>query len=278
VPGTPAIVVNYMPGAGGLTMFSHLYNAAPKDGTAIGNTFGTITVNQLFKPDAARYDAVKFNWLGSVSRDISVLAVNATAPVQTLQQAASREVVVGSIGRANSTYYFPALIRSLLGAKIKIVSGYRSGNAIYKAMESDEVQGYAPVWLSLVSVKPDWLRDKKVVVLAQSGVAKHKDLPDVPLLYDLAKDEEQRQMVRFFSAMAPIDRASVAPPGVPVERVAALEKAFAATMKDPAYLEDMAKRRLTVEPSSKAEVVAAVNQIMHTPAPLVSRIKKAFEE
>jgi tripartite-type tricarboxylate transporter receptor subunit TctC len=278
IPGEPNVTVNYMPGAGGLNMFNHLYNLAPKDGTVIGNTFGTLPINQLFKPDAARYDAAKFNWLGSVSRDVSVLSVNATAPVKTLEDAKKNEMVIGSIGLGNGTYYFPALINTVLGTKIKIITGYPSGNEIYKAMEANEVYGYAPVWLSLVSVKPDWLRDKKVVLAAQSGTVKHKDLPDVPLLYDLAKTEEHKQMVRFFSATAPIDRASAAPPGVPADRLAALEKALAATVKDPAYLTEMTERKLTVDPSSKADVVAAVRQIIETPPALVQRIKVAFGE
>jgi len=166
IPGAPNVVVGYMPGAGGLNMFNHLYNIAPKDGTVIGNTFGTLPINQLFKPDAARYDARKFNWLGSVSRDVSVLAVNATAPVKTLEAAKSAEMIIGSIGLGNGTYYFPALINTVAGTRIKIITGYPSGNEIYKAMEAGEVHGYAPVWLSLVSVKPDWLRDKKVALVA----------------------------------------------------------------------------------------------------------------
>jgi tripartite-type tricarboxylate transporter receptor subunit TctC len=278
VPGAPAMVVNYMPGAGGIVMFNHLYNAAPKDGTVIASTFGTLAINQLFKPDGIRYDASKFSWLGSVSRDVSVLAVNATAPVQSLEQAKSREMVVGSIGLSNATYHFPALINSVLATKIKVITGYRSGNEIYKAMEANEVHGYAPVWLSLVSVKPDWLRDKKVVLVTYSGTTTHKDLTGVPLLYDLVKEEEPRQMVRFFSATAPIDRAFAAPPGVPADRLTALEKALSATLKDPAYLEEMAERKLSVEASSKSEVVAAVSQILNTPAPLAARIKTAFGE
>jgi tripartite-type tricarboxylate transporter receptor subunit TctC len=280
IPGEPAITVNYMPGAAGLNMFNHLYNAAPRDGTVFANTFGTLPVNQLFKPDAVRYDAQKFNWLGSVSRDVSVLAVNATAPVKTLEDAKKNEMVIGSIGLGNGTYYFPALINAVLGTKIKIITGYPSGNDIYKAMEADEVHGYAPVWLSLVSVKPDWLRDNKVALVAQSGTVKHKDkeLADVPLLYDLVQKEDDRQMVRFFSASAPIDRASAAPPGVPADRLAALEQALSATVKDPAYLAEMAERKLTVDPSSKDEVVAAVRQIIETPPALVARIKAAFGE
>jgi tripartite-type tricarboxylate transporter receptor subunit TctC len=259
-------------------MFNHLYNLAPKDGTVIGNTFGTLPITQLFKPDAIRYDARKFNWLGSVSRDVSVLAVNVDAPAKTLQQAKTSEIIIGSIGTGNGTYFFPALLNTVLGTKIKIISGYPSGNEIYKAMEAREVHGYAPVWLSLVTVKPDWMRDKKILVLAQSGTVKHKDLPNVPLLYDEVSDPEHKQMVQFFSATAAIDRAAAAPPGVPAERLAALEKALTATVKDPAFIAEMTQRKLTVDPSSRAQVEAAVSQILDTPKPVVARLKEAFGE
>lgn len=276
--GNPNVIVRFMPGGGGLTMFNHLYNVAPKDGTVIGNTLATLPALQIFRPNAARYDALKFNWLGSISKDIYVLSVRSNAPATTLQSLKTKEVPIGSIGEGNPTYYFPALTNKLLGTKLRIITGYPGGSAIYKAMESGEVDGYAPVWLSISTVKADWLRTGKVTLLLQGGPTRMRQLPNVPTLVELVKTPEQRQMALFLAAWAPIGRAVAAPPGVPVDHLAALEKAFAETVNDPAFVADMKKRKLTVEPSTKEEIVAAVRQVMQTPASLINELKPVFEK
>ena len=163
IPGKPTMVIQYMRGAGGLKATNYVYNAALQDGTVMATLFASLPLLQKLRPKAAKYDALKFNWLGAYSRTVNVIAVMSNAPATTLADAMKTEVVIGSIGKGNTTYQWPALVNSVLGTKFKIVSGYRSGGAIYKAMESGEVHGYAPVWLSLTSTKAAWLRDKKVV-------------------------------------------------------------------------------------------------------------------
>jgi hypothetical protein len=195
----------------------------------------------------------------------------------TIDQAKEKEVVIGSIGQANTTYQWPALINGILGTKFKIVSGYRSGGEIYKAMESGEVHGYAPVWLSLTATKAAWLRDKKVTVLAQMGLDRIPALPDTPMLIDLAKSAEDKELVRFIASGSPLGRSALTTPGVPADRLAALRKAFAATIADPAYLAEAKKRKLLIAPSSLADVEAAVRQIAGTPAPLMARFKKIMK-
>ena len=276
IPGRPTMVVEYMPGAGGLKATNYLYNAAPKDGSMIATLFGTLPSLQIFRPDAAKYDALKFNWLGAFSDNISVVVVNSNSPAVTFEQAKQKELVIGSIGKGNETYGFPALVNSVLGTKFRIVTGYRSGAEIYKAMETGEVHGYAPVWLSIVTGKAAWLKEKKIAVLIQGGMAPAKEIPDVPLAVTLAKTEEQKTLLRFSAAASAIGRSAVAPPALPADRLAVLEAAFAATVKDPAYVKDAESRRLTVVPTSKAQLVAAVRQIMETPKPMLDRLKTAL--
>lgn len=276
IPGKPRAIVQYMPGAGGLKATNYLYNAAPKDGSVIATLFATLPSIKLFKPDAAKYDPLKFSWLGAFSRTVSVLIVGKGAPAASLADARKREVVIGSIGKGNTTYQFPALINGAFGTKFKIISGYRSGGAIYKAMDSGEVHGYAPVWLSVVATKAAALKAGDIKVLVQGGLTKLAELPDVPLLLDLAETEEQRTMIRFLSAGAPLGRAAVAPPGLPRDRHAALTGALAATVKDPAYLAAAKKLRLSVAFTSRDDTVAAVRQIMQTPPATVARIKKVM--
>lgn len=273
IPGQPTMIVQYMGGAGGLKATNYVYNAAPRDGTVIATLFGSLPSLEKLRPEAAKYVSEKFNWLGAFSRIVNVVAVMNNAPATTLDDAKKREVVIGSIGRGNSTYQWPAMMNAILGTKFKIVSGYRSGGAIYKAMESGEVHGYAPVWLSLSATKAAWLKEKKVMVLAQMGLNKIDELPDTPLMLDLAKTEEDKALVRFLASGSPLGRAALTTPGVPADRLAALRGAFEATMKDPAYLADAKAKKLLIAPSSRAEVEAAVKQIVNTPPAQLARIK-----
>jgi tripartite-type tricarboxylate transporter receptor subunit TctC len=160
IPGKPNMVVQYMRGAGGLKATNYMYNAAPQDGTVIATLFASLPLLEKLRPKAAKYESQKFGWLGAYARIVNVIAVNSDAPAVTIEQAKKKEVVIGSIGKSNSTYQWPALLNSVLGTKFKIISGYRSGGAIYKAMESGEVHGYSPVWLSLSATKADWLKEK----------------------------------------------------------------------------------------------------------------------
>ena len=276
IPGQPAMVVEYMPGAGGLKATNYLYNAAPRDGTMIATLFGTLPSLALFRPEAAKYDPLKFGRLGAFSDNISVVIVRSDSPATDLARARGTELVIGAIGKGNETYGFPALLNSVLGTKFKIVTGYRSGAEIYKAMETGEVHGYAPVWLSIVTGKAAWLAEKKIAVLVQGGLESAKEIPHVPLAIGLARGEEQRNLLRFSAAASAIGRSATAPPTLPAERQAALEGAFAATVADPAYVADAEKRKLTVKAASKAELVAAVRQIMETPKPLVAKLKTAL--
>lgn len=273
IPGKPNYVIQYMRGAGGLKATNYLYNVAPRDGKMIATLFSTLPSLKLFKPAAAKYEPLKFSWLGAFSSVVSVVIVNADAPATTLQGAMRKEVVIGSIGKGNTTYQFPALINGAFGTKFKIISGYRSGGAIYKAMESREVHGYAPVWDSVRATKADAFRKGEIKVLVQGGLKKLPEIPDVPLLLDLATTDEQRGMIRFLAAGSPLGRAAQGPPGIPKARFDALTNALAETLKDPAFLAKAKKRKLVTAYTSREDTIAAVRTIMETPAPTVARIK-----
>ena len=276
IPGKPRYVMQYMPGAGGVKATNYLYNVAPKNGTVIATLFSTLPSLKLFRPEAAKYDPLKFSWLGAFSNVVNVVIVDAKAPVKSLQDAMKTQVVIGSIGKGNSTYQFPALINGAFGTRFKIVSGYRSGGAIYKAMEGGEVNGYAPVWDSIRATKADALRKGEIRVLVQGGLTKLPEIPDVPLLLDLAKTNEQRRMIRFLAAGSPLGRAAQAPPDVPKARHDALTNALAATVRDPGFLAMAKKRKLAVSYTSREDTVAAVRQIMETPAPVVAKLKRVL--
>lgn len=277
IPGKPTMIVQYMQGGGGLKATNHMYNAAPKDGTMVATLFDTLPILQRLKPEAARYEADKFNWIGAFSQTVSVLIAMSDAPATTLEAAKKNEIIFGSIGKNNSTYWWPALINSVLGTKFKIVSGYRSGNEIYLAMERGEVHAYSPVWLSVTATKADWLRDGKIRVLTQLGNSPIDGLKDVPMGVDAATTAEGKQSLRFLAAASPLGRSVVAPPGVPAERIAALREALAKTVRDPAFLAEAEKRKLPVTPYTAAQLEEAVEAVLATPPALVERIRTALE-
>ena len=272
IPGNPTIVVENMPGAGGLTMANHLYNAAPKDGSAIG-LLVNVFLEPLFKNELARYDPKQFNWIGSVSRSTPLCFTWHTAALKSLEDVKTRETLVGAVGRYSDSYYFPQIINSVLGTKFKPVLGYPDSGAIGLAMERGELHGFCSFSLSSIkSARPEWLDDKRIDLLVQLGMQKSPELPHVPLMLDLATDNSWRQALTVLAGNWEAARPMGAPPGVPSERMAALRTAFDRTMVDSAFLEEARKMKLEVDPIDGAAVKKIIDELYATPAAVVEKL------
>ncbi|HEY7382333.1 MAG TPA: tripartite tricarboxylate transporter substrate-binding protein, partial [Beijerinckiaceae bacterium] len=194
IPGKPTVIVQNQPGAGSVTMTNTLYNSGPFDGTVIGASFNGMPTLPLLQPQGVRFDPNKLNWIGSTNRETHVTYVWHTAPVQRLEDLASKELVVGAQAPGTTQYDFPALGNEMFGYKFKVVKGYDGTPKIHLAMESGEVQGVgATSWTTLKAINSNWLQEKKIKVIAQWGMRKHPDLPDVPSMLDLAKTDADRQ-------------------------------------------------------------------------------------
>lgn len=277
IPGRPNVIVQAMPGAGGAKMVNHLYNAAPKDGTMIGFPLKYIAVNQALGTTGLRYNAAKFNYIGSLGPINSVVALwTATTPVKTLEDALKKEAIVGSSGRSSETFITPTLMNNLLGAKFKIVTGYTGTAPIHVAMEQGELHGVAASWDSVKGEKPDWLREKKVIMIAQSGTKRNWDLPNLPTLIDLAKTDEQKQILTFFANGNAVGWLMMLPPDVPADRVVALRAAFDATMKDAGYQSDVKSRNLDVDPMTGAEVETLIKETLSLSPAIMTKVKAAM--
>ena len=269
MPGNPRIIVQNMPGAGGIKAANYLYNVAPKDGLAIGGVHRTVPQAPQLGLPGTQFDANKFFWLGSMANEVSVCVAWHESPVKTIQQAMQQELVVGGSG-ANDTEQFPAVLNNIIGTKFKIISGYPSGTAVNLAMERREVDsrcGWS--WSSLVQQQSDWLKDKKINILAQISTEKHPDMPNVPLVMDFAKTAEDKQVLEFLFARQVMGRPFVIPPGVPMERVTALRAAFDAAMKDKALIAEGTKQKLEISPTSGVAVQQLVDRLLKTPKNLV---------
>jgi tripartite-type tricarboxylate transporter receptor subunit TctC len=278
IPGNPSVIVQNQPGAGGVTMTNALYNTGPFDGTVMGASFSGTPLIPLLQPGGARFDALKLNWLGSTNRETQVTYVWHTAPVQKLADLLTTQLIVGAQAPGSTQFDFPIMLNHLFGTKFKVVTGYESTPKIHLAMESGEVQGNgASNWSTLKAIASQWLAEKKVRVIAQWGFKPHRELPDVPLIFELAKTESDRQALTLEVARVENGRPFFLPPNVPPGRVEALRRAFDATLKDPGFLEDEAKAKLDVDPMTGEQVAALMDQLYRTPADTVARVRNAME-
>jgi tripartite-type tricarboxylate transporter receptor subunit TctC len=271
IPGTPTVVPHNMPGAGGMRAANWLQSAAPKDGTVFGATSRAMAFEPLLGNKSAKYDPTKITWVGSANDEVSVCMAWHTSGITAFKQVQQRELVVGAGGPADDTYQFPAILNNMFGAKFKIVTGYAGGNEINIAMERGEVYGRCGFpWSTVKASHQHWMRDKSFNLLMQFSLAKHKDLPDVPLVMDLARNDEQRQILKLVFGRQVMGRPYVAPAGVPKDRADALRKAFTATMEDKAFLADVAKAKFEITAVSGDQLESMVLDIYRSTPPAVA--------
>lgn len=269
IPGGPSVVPQNMPGAGGLKVMNFLYNAAPKDGTTFGSVNRGIPLEPLFGGVGTQFDPLKMNWIGSPDRDTTVCAARTDATVKTMKDLLGTELIVGATGSGADTAIYPDFLAELLGLKFKTIKGYKGSQDIALAMERGEVQGICLAFDSLS--RQTLYKDGKVKVLFQAALRKDESLPDAPLLTELSMSDSDRAALRLFLSRVSLGRPFVAPPGLPVDRVGALTDAFDATLKDPEFVADAQKQRLTVDGISGVELAQVIADIYSTPKDAVKR-------
>jgi tripartite-type tricarboxylate transporter receptor subunit TctC len=279
IPGNPTIVPSNMPGASGITSAAFLYSAAPKDGSVIGTFNDNMPLRQVLEPEAVRFDLSRFNWLGAMGNSVAALITWHASGVNTLDDAKTKTVVLGALGNDGGNAVYPLLLNKYLGTRFKLVLGYPGGNTLQLAMERGEIDGRgAVVWSGFRAAYPHWIAEKKINALVQVGLQKDIDLLDVPLLIDLAKTPQERAVFQFLSANTAVGFPVVAPPSVPVARVAMLRKAVADTMSDPAFLRDAERQRLPVLLTAGETVQRTVQGLVSTPADVISTLKQSLAE
>jgi tripartite-type tricarboxylate transporter receptor subunit TctC len=276
IPGSPSGVPQNMPGAGGAKMAAWLYSVAAKDGTQIGVIQNNFPASQAVGALDGQFDVTKFNWIGAVNTLNQTIAGWAASGVRTLDDLKTKEYVVGASGRGAITYTLPAAMNALLGTKMKIVTGYQGGNDINLAMERGEAHIRSNAWGSWKSTRGDWLAEKKIVILAQSG-PRAADLPNVPSLEELTTTPDDRKLMDLVVSGNYIGRPQTTTPGVPPERLKALRDAFQATMRDAQFLAEAEKLKLDVEPVSGEELAAYIVKLQDVPERLRPKAKEMLE-
>ena len=276
IPGSPAIIVKSMPGGGNVLATNFMYVSAPRDGTHIATINNSIPLHQALDGRGIQYDVTKFNWLGSTGTYNSIAYVWSKAGFKTIQDVFEREVILGGTGVGSSIVIYPAAMNSLLGAKFRIVLGYKATSEIDLAMERGEVQARTGSYTGLRSDHPDWLSEKKVNILMQIGSKRDPDLPEVPLLSELGRTEEERKILELISSPIALGRPYLAPPGVPADRLEMLRSAFARTLRDEGFLAEAQKMDHEIAPQSAEEIAAIVEATIKAPPTIIQRAKEVM--
>jgi tripartite-type tricarboxylate transporter receptor subunit TctC len=278
IPGNPTIVPKNMPAASGLAAANTLYTSADKDGATIGAFPNNIPMDTLFGNPGARYDAQKLNWLGSIGKLENVCATWITSPIKTIAQAREREVIVAAAAATSNSAIMPKVLNALLGTKFKIVGGYDPGSGMTLALESGETEGVCGLsWSTIKAARPHWIKDNKLNVLVQLGLAKLPELPDVPSALDLVSDPVRKQVLELILIRQEIGRPVAAPPGIPADRLEVLRRAFDDTMRDPEFLAEAGKLQLEIEPLSAREIDTLLANAFATPQAIVQQAAELSE-
>jgi tripartite-type tricarboxylate transporter receptor subunit TctC len=278
IPGNPSVIGVNMPGAFGIPMSNHLYSRAERDGTVLGVVNNNHPMLEATGGDI-RFKVAEFGWIGAIAPVENMMVVWATRGVKTIDDARKTELTVGSIGRGNLTYAFPTLMNDLVGTKFRVVIGYRGGAEVSLAMERGEVDARSTSWSSLKSTNSDWIREGKINFLVQAGPrSKEKDLASLPSIEDLARSADDKAVMDLIFAGSRMGRPIAAAPDIPADRLAALRRAYAATMQDPAFRKDAAQSAVDVDPVRGEELEAIVMRVQAMPKHVAQRAKKFLEQ
>jgi tripartite-type tricarboxylate transporter receptor subunit TctC len=280
IPGKPTVVVSNVPGAGGNVLANNLYTLVPKDGTYMGITFPSVIIDPLLSENHRGYDPTKFNYIGNANAEVLVCLLRRDVGVKGLEDFLKADLIIGATAPGSTTADFPMIVKGLLGAKFRLVTGYQGSREVTLAIEKNEVQGICGLGWSTVKVQyPDILKGEMFAsVFAQEDLKGHPELNamKVPLIYSLAKSDEDKQALQMFYAQNAFSRPFILPPGVPADRVEALRKIFLETIADPELQADARKMNIEAVPTSGAELQQIIANMYATPPAIVARVKKGM--
>jgi tripartite-type tricarboxylate transporter receptor subunit TctC len=273
IPGNPTVVAQSMPGAGSFQAANFLYAVAPKDGTAMGMITQTAAIEEALRSPGVQYKASEFTWIGRMSAIVEIHFTWRTSNAKTIEDAMRHEIPLAGTGAGSPSEAYPKLLNALIGTKFKVISGYPGSTQGMMAMERGEVDGALTSWHTLNRTRQDWLRRGDLNLLVQYAEQRHRDLPHVSTVLDIAKAPDAKDIFAFFISSAQVGRSIVAPPGLPPERASTLRVAFDAMLKDPDFLTEVEKTQVEFQPASGGEVQNLVEAAAGVPPELIDRIK-----
>jgi tripartite-type tricarboxylate transporter receptor subunit TctC len=274
IPGSPSVIVQNMPGGGGIKAANYLYSQAPKDGLELGAINRLTPTWSIMRSQGVNFDAAQFGWLGSPASDTNLCIVSKAALARTADDLFSKEVIVGTDGVGSGMHIFPTALNSVLGTKFKIIDGYKDTGDVMLAVDRGEIQGLCLSAETLTNMRGDKFKSGEWRALMQAGLTSSSDFPDVPLALQFAKTTKQKQTLEFLFASQTFGRPYLAPPGVPPERLGMLRRAFDETMTDPAFVADVTKTKLKLSPITGAEMDHLMAQLKLIPKDVVADVAK----
>ena len=279
IPGHPTFILRHMTGAAGIQAINYVENVAPKDGTVmtiVGN--GLPSDQALGLAEGMKADMAAFNWIGNITSSNELMVAWHTAPVKTFADAKKIPLIIGTTAASSIGTKFGAVSNNLLGTQFKVIYGYPGAAPLNLAMERGEIQGRASgIWATVKATTPHWIVEKKINVLVQVGLKRDPDLPDVPLLIELAENAEHRPILEFITKSALVGRPFAVGSGVPKERVAVLRQAFDRAVVDPDFLAEAAKMKAEISPVGGQELQQLIADIVNASADIHAKAKKAME-
>jgi len=274
IPGNPQIVIKTMLGGSGIQAAGYMTHVTPQDGTSLGLFLDALTLGKVLGGHGD-FDPVKLTWIGRIVTTATVSVVWHTSPVQTIEEAKHREILMAGTVASNTSNFIPAALNDLIGTKIKVIMGFRGSPDQALAMMRGEVNSIGGMsWEAIQTNHQEWLSEKKIRILYAQGAHRIKELPDDPGLLDFAHDDRSRKILGLLGSVPDIGRSIVAEPAIPPERAVALRNAFMATVEDGEFVAEMKKRNLNVEPLSGEEVQNLVAAYAATPKELVEQAKR----
>ena len=276
IPGAPTIVPRNSPGAGSFLAVNRVHSTLPRDGTVIGLGAPTLALDEKLGSQGVRFKTAELNWLGRVDSLINIVMMWKTSPVKTIADAQKIESTLSGTGAGSTVSIYPTVLNNVIGTKFKLVMGYRGSNEAMLAMERGEVEGHSTAWSAVKVAKPDWVRDKTVSIIVQFALKRHPELPDIPTAVELARNDDERQVLSAIMNASEVGTAFFTGPGVPPDRLAALRHAFDETMKDPEFLAEAQRFRLGVTPMTGEELQKLVSQVSGLSPALLENVRAAY--
>ena len=276
IPGNPAVVPQNRPGAGSFLALGYMANVAPKDGSVIAIGAPTAPLDEKLGTQGVRFKAAEFNWIGRIDSLVNIVFLWHTSPVKTFADAQQMETKLSGTGVGSTVSIYPTVTNNVLGTKFKLVMGYKGSNDAQLAVERGEAEGHSTSWTAVKVAHPDWRPDKLINIIVQFALKKHPELPEVPTVVELARNDEERLILRAVMNATEIGTAFFTTPGVPVDRVQALRRAFDATMQDPEFLAEAQKTHLTVGALAGEELQKLVTEVAALSPALLEKVKAAY--
>lgn len=277
LPGSPSIVVQNQPGAGGVLAAANMYNTASRDGTVFGSVLRGVPTTPLLSDIPVNFDSRRLNWLGSLSKETNVIIVWHTAAAKSFEDLLHRETIVGTTGGGSDSNVYPLLFNQTLGTKFKVIGGYPGGPDIDLAIQRGELEGRAShTWTALKGARSDWLKENKIRILAQMGMKRNPELPNVPNVLEYVKDQQARDVYEFLLSRQEASRPFVAPPDLPPERLTALRKVLADVTRDPEFGAEIEKTGGTVDLMPGEDLQKLVDHAYSLPPDVIGRVRVAL--